>query len=317
MRISRRTSGGRGEYEISEETAGGLRPVDLLGRRLHLDLGDRTFDTATILTMQGGKPRIRRVNQAAQSIQLPRQLAAALMLPHPVRQDAALGAGLPILRTNRYAIEQITLKDVVIQQHAARLIVDEVILRNNSNFANFLVFAARVARVRSVWAKANQLPTIIRDLLIAHQSAVVAPGPIVRDAEDVVSSLQSQVTASAEDLGLAYRSIDEDVLEHLEQALSLTAQPPAPPVAVDQIDPEETVVRRRDPQTMETLWTSTWRSKRSVQTASTNSLQRYVRGLRRLPSRHECECSSRCRCGTHPAVGSIPPRRGIQWALLM
>ena len=246
MRISRRTSGGRGEYEISEESAGGLRPADLTGLRLQLDFGQGwTVDTATILTTQGGKPRIRMVQQGTPYIHLPRQLAAALMMPHPVRQDGALGAGLPILRTNKYAIEQIDLADVVVQGGIALLAVGEVILRNNSNFAEVLGFVNRTARVAQLWTNANQLPAPIRNLLNAHRAAVHVPGPITRVAEDEVSGLQSQVTAFAEDLGIPYRSIDEDVLEHLEQALALTAQPPAPPVAVEQIDPEETIVRRR------------------------------------------------------------------------
>jgi hypothetical protein len=246
MRISRRTSGGRGEYEISEETTTGLKPTDLVGLRLELDFGNGwAVDTETILVTQGGKPRIRRIHQAARYIQLPRQLAAALLMPHPVRQDQVLGAGLPILRTNRYAIEQVILAAVLVQGPIARLTVEEVVLRNNSNFAEILGFAGRVARTRKLWENADQLPTAIRDSLNAHQAAVQTTVPITRDAEEIVSNLQSQVTTSAEDLGLPYRSVDEDVLEHLEQALALTAEPPAPPIAVTQIDPEETIVRRR------------------------------------------------------------------------
>jgi hypothetical protein len=39
MRISRRSSGGRGEYEISESTPEGVTPTDLLEHRLILDFG--------------------------------------------------------------------------------------------------------------------------------------------------------------------------------------------------------------------------------------------------------------------------------------
>ena len=56
------------------------------------------------------------------------------MMPHPVRQDEALGVGFPILRMNRYAVEQIDLADAVLQNGAARLVVAEVLLRNNSGF---------------------------------------------------------------------------------------------------------------------------------------------------------------------------------------
>ena len=39
MRISRRTSGGRGEYEISEDSPEGLTPSDILQRHIQLDFG--------------------------------------------------------------------------------------------------------------------------------------------------------------------------------------------------------------------------------------------------------------------------------------
>lgn len=246
MRVSRRTSGGRGEYEISEETPAGVRPADLVDKRLLLDFGHTwVVDTATVLRIQGGKPRLRRLQQATQFIQLPRQLAAALMMPDPARQDEALGAGLPILRKDQYAVEHVSLSDVLVDTTSATLVVEEVILRNNSNFAEELHFHERVNRVRQLWAHAAELPTNISNLLEAHRASVLIPGPITRAAEQIVWNLQTQVTAIAEELGLPYRSQDEDVLEHLEQALALSAAPPAPPVGVQQIDPGETIVKRR------------------------------------------------------------------------
>lgn len=178
MRISRRTSGGRGEYEISEQTATGVRAADLAGLRLILDFGNGWIvDTATLLTIQAGKPRLRRVTQERQFIQLPRQVAAALLMPHPVRQDEALGAGLPILRSNRYAIEHIVLGDVDIDANSAILHIGDVVLRNNSNFAEYLGFSNRVARVVQLWANSSQLPAAIADLLSAHQTSVQGGGP--------------------------------------------------------------------------------------------------------------------------------------------
>ena len=54
MRISRRSSGGRGEYEISENTPHGITPTDLLNHRLILDFGGGlVVDTNSELRRQG------------------------------------------------------------------------------------------------------------------------------------------------------------------------------------------------------------------------------------------------------------------------
>ncbi|MEI9974600.1 MAG: hypothetical protein WDO73_22670 [Ignavibacteriota bacterium] len=104
MRISRRTSGGRGEYEISEPAPNGLTPNDLLQRSILLEMSDDwQFEAGVHLSPQGSKRRLRR--NAGTKMQLHRQVAAALMMPHSVRADNALGRGMPILQANRYAIE--------------------------------------------------------------------------------------------------------------------------------------------------------------------------------------------------------------------
>jgi hypothetical protein len=247
VRISRRVSGGRGEYELSGEAANGLRALDLVGHRLIFDLGGEwLIDTDTQLVHQGGKPRIRRFHASPAYMQVQRQLAAALLMPHPIRQDANLAGGLPILRAGRYAIEHVELADrIEINGTSARLVIQEIVLRNMSNHAEELHFAQRRARLERVWAQSIELPGPIHTLLDQHRLLVQGGGPIMAPAESIVSDLQTQVTEFAEDLGVLYRSLDSDVLEDLEQALSLAAEPPEQPVQVSQIDPDETQVRRR------------------------------------------------------------------------
>lgn len=247
MRISRRVSGGRGEYEMSGEAAQGLRPTDLLGLRLILDLGEGWFiDTDTQLTQQGGKPRIRRIHGTHAYIQVQRQLAAALLMPHPARQDSSLAGGQPILRAGKYAIEHVELSDhIVYDEESATLILMEIVLRNMSNHAENLHFDGRKARLQQVWTRSAELPAPINELLVHHRQLVQNGGPVMEGAEDLVEALQNQVTELAEDLGVVYRGADSDVLEDLEHALSIAEAPPAPPVHMNEIDPDETQVRRR------------------------------------------------------------------------
>src|SRR5437763_7839951 len=102
MRITRRTSGGRGEYEISEQTPQGLTPNDLLGRRTILRMEPGwDIDTGVEVTSQGGKRRLRLLGQVAGEIQVARQVAAAVMLPEPIRADIAMGTGEPVAQRER------------------------------------------------------------------------------------------------------------------------------------------------------------------------------------------------------------------------
>ena len=105
MRISRRSSGGRGEYEISE-SAHGVTPTDLLNRRLILDFGGGIgVDTNAALRHQGGKFRVRLL--ATTGMHPHRQAAAALMMPQTIREDKHWGRGAPVMRTGQYSLDHI------------------------------------------------------------------------------------------------------------------------------------------------------------------------------------------------------------------
>ena len=242
MRISRRTSGGRGEYEISENSPEGLAPTDLLQRRLTLDLGSGwRIDTGTHLTRQGGKRRLRLLEGT--EIHLHLQVAAALMLPHPVRADEALGRGAPVAKSNQYAIEHIRLgRARLAGTSSATLRVEELELRNRSYDAEELRFRDRVERLRSVWQRADDFPEQVATLLHQHHDLVTGGGPIPETGEHIVSDLQRVVSQSASDFGIVYYDGSTDVLLPLSEAMTAS---PDPPVAVEAVDPDEVEIRRR------------------------------------------------------------------------
>src|SRR5215211_1217952 len=112
MRISRRTSGGRGEYEISGNLSDGLRSADLENFLLSLEFPEGILiHTRVRVVKQGGKLRLR---MAGVDIQVQKQLAAVFMMPDPARQTAALGAGEPVMQEGAYAIEHIEITTVVV-----------------------------------------------------------------------------------------------------------------------------------------------------------------------------------------------------------
>jgi len=242
MRISRRTSGGRGEYEISEEAPGGVTPHDLVDHRILLDLGHSLIlDTGCVLRHAQGKFRMRRIRPDA-DMQLHRQLVAALLLPEAIRANATMGGGMPIIQKARYAVETVEVASVQRQAGQAALAVGEVILSNADHAAEELHFDRRIAGLIRLWQERQKLPVEMQILLERHEILVSAGGPLHRDAEMLVSDLQSILSDQAADLGIAYNEYT-DALPPLLELLDVQIAEPA--VRVEDIDPEEVALRRR------------------------------------------------------------------------
>lgn len=244
MRISRRPSGGRGEYEISEDV-GAVTPRTLLDRRLLLRIGDHVFDTGTVLRLQGGKRRLRRAERKKGLMQVPRQVAAVLLMPMPVRAEEALGSGQPILKSERYAIEHIAIDDVdLVGDDGAILTAGEITLRNFNLHAEPLDTRERLEKVERLWAHADELPRDIRDLLRSHKALVTTGRPVLTNAAKAVADLQTVLTDAGGDFGI-YRQGGEDVVDDLLHTLKVAAEPPPPPIGVDEVDPGEIEIKRR------------------------------------------------------------------------
>lgn len=244
MRISRRTSGGRGEYEISEDL-GGVSPRDLRDHRLTFRLGDYEFDTGCVLRLQGGKLRIRLLRPSTAAIHPHRQLAAALLMPAPVRADPALGSGRPVLRSERYAVEHVEIRDLQFKdEEVAVLTVGEVTLRNYNLHAELLYPARRLSDIKHLWEHATDLPTNLGELVALHEQYVVAGIPLPKATEELVATLQLLATEVLEAYGI-FRQRGEDVLPDLQRMLLLPDEPTQPALSVDDVDPAEMEIKRR------------------------------------------------------------------------
>lgn len=241
MRISRRTSGGRGEYEISEQTPSGITPKDLIGCRLALMLAKNfVIDSATELRHAQGKFRIRMLPEC--EMHLHRQLVAALLMPESVRADAALGAGSPVLLKSRYAIEHINISDATREGKQAVLHVSDVVLRNQSHLAEELDLQQRLIQLRYLWEHCAGLPDSILHLVQEHAEILRTKGPIPAKAENLITQLQARLSDEATDLGILY-SEHSDILPALVNLLQLEI--PEPILRVDEIHPEEVELKER------------------------------------------------------------------------
>jgi putative restriction endonuclease len=241
MRISRRTSGGRGEYEISGQVTG-LGPQDIRDRVITIDLGPiGLVPTAIELREQGGKLRLRRLDGTG--IQIARQLAAALLLPPPVRADEALGAGHPVVQRNRYALETVEIASArILSAQEVTLTPQAVIARNRSDSAEEIDVNGRTANVASLWQRADEFPAEIADLLRRHQRRCLSGVPLSTADEHLIDELQTAVAERSGDLGIIY-SDTADVVPALTAALLL--QRPEPLLRIEDIDPEDVPLKRR------------------------------------------------------------------------
>lgn len=239
MRISRRTSGGRGEYEVSEDWEE-ISPHDLVGLPITIDFGNGiSLDTRTELRHQGGKLRLRRLTTTG--IQVPRQVAAALLMPHPVRADDSLGTGSPVMKRNQYAVNHMHLTSVSLG-FAATIQLGTLVLRNQMHDAEELAVPERVQLLRKVWNEKHQFPEPIAALIAEHEKQVAVGRSAGVVVEKTTAQLEALVSESAQDLDVPYNE-GTDVLRALCESLDLVQVEPSVPLA--EVDPEEPELRRR------------------------------------------------------------------------
>jgi len=189
MKISRRTGGGRGVYEIAGKSADGLSAAALADRQLIFHLTPRLFlRSGIVLKIQGGKPRLVIDNAG---IQVQRQIATILLMPKPIRADNAMGEGSPILQTDAYVLEELEIESVELSEGEHFIISPGQLGIKNSSGTDVLYMPRRFSRVVALWANRDKFPAPIPKLLQRHQSAVRSGEPVGEDAEKIVGELQT------------------------------------------------------------------------------------------------------------------------------
>lgn len=240
MRISRRTSGGRGEYEISGTLPTGLRSADLEGYILSLEFPrDILIHTRVRIIKQGGKLRLRMVEA---DIQVQKQVAAVFMMPDPARQTAALGAGEPVLQEGGYAIEHIEVDSaVLLPPDSAILRINRIIALNRSHLAHEIDLSERATMLEEVWKRRNEFPEEIATRLGQHELAVKSLH-VDAATQRLVAEIQKLVFERSADLSIIY-SPRGDVLVKLTE--SLNYQVPKPLLVIEEVDPEDIELKKR------------------------------------------------------------------------
>lgn len=240
MRISRRTSGGRGEYEISGTLPTGLLSADIENYLLSLEFPKGILlHTRVRVVKQGGKLRLR---MADADIQIQKQLAAVFMMPDPARQTVALGAGEPVLQEGLYAIEHIDIESgVLVPPENAVFKVSSITTLNRSHLAHEIDLSERALMLQEVWNHRGEFPDEIASRLEQHEN-IVRGGWVDFGTQKLVAEIQLLVFDRSADLGVVFSSRG-DVLEKLAE--SLHYQAPKPLLIVEDVDPEDIDLKKR------------------------------------------------------------------------
>lgn len=233
MRITKRSGGGRGEYEVSD-SFGSLTPRDLINHIILLDLGSQVgITTGVRLLLTQGKLRLRIDEKADCEIHLHRQLAAALMLPYPVREESKWASDFPVLQSGLYGIRNIAFSYVTLRANRiACMTVDSVSLANQDR-EEYIQSPERLTEVMRLWERCAEFPPELASLLVEHKRLVLTGGPLGLRAEEVVADLQ-EAAAHYQAEGEADFLASYDVLPHLIRLL----QPDGPKSDIGEIASE-------------------------------------------------------------------------------
>lgn len=246
MRITKQSSGGRGEYELCDYAPNGLLPVDLLQGIIHLKVDDLVINTGVRVTHAQGKYRLRLSKDSDQHAYS--QIAVALLLPQPVRDEQIIASGEPVLQNGGYLIKNLNFGDVSGLTHeedqpyfTAELITVDA--ANKTVLAKQIAAIQRLQDIKHIWRQKSKLPSEVSTLLAEHERLVRSKGPLPKASRRIVKDLQAETERYTADLELGY-SKNTDVVPIL---LELTDQAQMPqPVSLNEIEPDNIELRKRE-----------------------------------------------------------------------
>lgn len=239
MFFGRRSSGGRGEFELAGSHAG-KRAIDFLEWDFVLTRpSDPPLPTELMLVRQGGKPRLRiAVNDG---IHIQKQLTVLLLLPDTTRDRSRLTNGLPVVIEKRYALDraEIVRMDLDHDTQTASVSLGATLWESGPIHSISFEFNERYSRVRTIQDRASEFPTEVADALARHRQLTRESAHLTTEALKAVRDL----TRSLE------LTIDEyvprtDPLPVLEAALGIGE--PIESLSPEDVARDEPEIRRRE-----------------------------------------------------------------------
>lgn len=241
MDIQKRSSSGRGEYEIAG-SVGGISTSGLIGKPLFIDTQSELGQLSTGIwaLIQGGKPRLRMIEKG-KGIQIHRQIEALLLMPQSIRDESQLLGGQPVVLAGRYILQRVEVP-------SAKLVDDSAVLQlgsidcNNDSLTHQIDFRGRICSILRLYAGADDLPPRVGNALRAHQADIVATRRISASTEEIVAEVIAATEEAAKESDVVLIKGEDPVPLLLDL---LRSQPTVEIPPVSQIDPVDLEMRRR------------------------------------------------------------------------
>ncbi|MDY7000520.1 MAG: HNH endonuclease [Thermodesulfobacteriota bacterium] len=209
MRISLRTSGGRGEYEL----AGRVRDItnnDVYNKHIFFQiLPNKIIDgkSKVFVTQSQGKPRIRLLEPSARHSQI--LFSSLLLMPRPIRELKKTPSDYHVLRDKKYSILGINVDVADLSAGQTVLVPLDIYLGNTSIYIKKISFSERMAKIFKIWDMAEHSDDELSQLLMEHKRIVYLENISHKNLEKVAGKI------------LGIFQTDEDILPNI--FLRLTA----------------------------------------------------------------------------------------------
>jgi hypothetical protein len=170
MRISLRTGGGRGVYELAGGQ-GDCRASDLFNKELFYELTPGLVVPGRARAdLRQGKPRIKLDNQK-NTTHLYRLLAGLLLLPKPKREFKVTGGNI-LVDFEKYSITVIKIDVCSLQLEKAIVRPTDIVLANNDGLEKRIRFVDRVSRILALWKVSEDADGALAELLRNHRASL-------------------------------------------------------------------------------------------------------------------------------------------------
>jgi putative restriction endonuclease len=241
MDIQKRSSSGRGEYELAG-SVGRVSTSSLIGRPLMIDTqsGLGQLSTGIWAQTQGGKPRLRMIEKG-KGIHIHRQIEALLLMPQSIRAESQLLGGQPVVLAGRYILQRVDVTSAKLTGEAAVLQLGAIDC-NNDSLTVQIDFRTRIQNIVRLYAQTDKLPPRVADALRAHQADVVAARRVSASTEKIVAEVIAATEAAARESDVVLIQGEDPVPLLLDL---LRSQPTVEIPPVSEIDPADLVMRRR------------------------------------------------------------------------
>lgn len=212
MRITKQSSGergikGRGEYELCDWAEPfGLKPSDLVGSLLVIQIGQVQFETGVRVTKSQEKYRLRIEGPEKRNMQAVVQVASALLMPPVARGEDKMFGGELVLLHKGYVVKNMVFGHVACTSEMSRFVASVRTLECSNRTVETLqiIAAERMAQVEALWRSRDRFPEPVGELLARHEETVRAGRPIPASTRALICRIQDHMERLSTTCGIRY-----------------------------------------------------------------------------------------------------------------